>query len=292
MPDSSPFARARDGRDRSAQLSWRKPTIEVMGVLSMRVPSKAALAFLLLVPNIAWACGVIAEGPRVMHAAVTPEPALTITFLGHASFLIETPGRVTAVTDYNGINVPDDPPDIATMNHAHQTHYTDDPDPRIKYVLHGWRDDGKPAQIDLTYRDLHVWNAPTNTRAWGSASGTVYYGNSIFVFESAGLCVAHLSHLHHLLTPDDLTALGQLDVVMAPIDGVYTLSQIDMVKVLDQLHAPLVIPMHYFTPGVLNRFLDRVRDRYTIRTSATATTTLSHATLPRQPEILVLPGGY
>ncbi|MBV9201128.1 MAG: MBL fold metallo-hydrolase [Alphaproteobacteria bacterium] len=31
--------------------------------------------------------------------------------------------------------------------------------------------------------------------------GTRYNGNSIFVFDTADLCIAHLSHLHHTLTP-------------------------------------------------------------------------------------------
>jgi L-ascorbate metabolism protein UlaG (beta-lactamase superfamily) len=187
------------------------------------------------------------------------------------------------------VNVPEDPPDIATMNHAHSTHYTDHPDPRIKYVLHGWRDDGKPAQIDLMYRDMHVSNLPTNIRDW--QGGTEYYGNSIFLFESAGLCVAHLSHLHHLLTDQDLAVLGHIDVVMAPVDGAYTMSHQDMAKVLDELQPRVVLPMHYFTRDVLDQFLALVRDRYVVRENATPTTIVSRTNLPTRPEIWVLPGG-
>ena len=184
---------------------------------------------ILFAPRLAKAgCTPIAiNAPRVIPADAAPD-TLTITFLGHASFLIETPDGVRAVTDYNGSNVLRDPPDIATMNHAHSTHYTDYPDPRIRYVLHGWRDDGTPAQIDLTVRDLHVANLPTNIR--DGQGGTEVYGNSIFLFESAGLCIAHLSHLHHLLTDQDLVLLGHIDVVMAPVDGVFTMSQPDMAR--------------------------------------------------------------
>lgn len=244
-----------------------------------------------LLPRLALAgCVPIAmTEPRVMLASAAPD-GLRITFLGHASFLIETPGGVMAVTDYNGVNIPADPPDIATMNHAHATHYTDHPDPRIKYVLHGWRDDGKPAQIDLTYRDLHVTNLPTNIRDW--RGGTEYYGNSIFLFESAGLCVAHLSHLHHLLTEQDIEALGHVDVVMAPVDGIYTMSQPDMVKVLEELQPRIVMPMHYFTRDVLERFLALEKDRYPVREFSPPTVVVSRATLPAKPEIWVLPGGY
>jgi L-ascorbate metabolism protein UlaG (beta-lactamase superfamily) len=247
--------------------------------------------FAALLPRLAEAgCSPIALGtPRVMLAASTPD-TITVTFLGHASFLIESPGGVQAVTDYNGINIPSDPPDIATMNHAHSTHYTDHPDPRIKHVLHGWRDDGGPAEIDLTVGDMHVSNLPTNIRDWHG--GTEMYGNSIFLFETAGVCIAHLSHLHHLLTDQDLVLLGHIDVVMAPVDGVYTMSQPDMAKVLDELHPRLVLPMHYFTRDVVDRFVDLVKDRYAIRFDDTSTMRISRATLPERPTIEVLPGGY
>ena len=246
----------------------------------------------LLIPRFADAgCTPVAlDAPRVMRAGAVLPGTLTVTFLGHASFLIETPGGARAVTDYNGYNAPADPPDIVTMNHAHSTHYTDRPDPRIRYVLRGWRDDGRPADVDLTWRDLHVANLPTNIRDW--QGGTEVYGNSIFLFESGGLCIAHLSHLHHLLTEQDLVLLGHIDAVMAPVDGVYTMSQPDVAAVLDQIHPRLVLPMHYFTRDVVGRFIDLVRDRYAVRISDSPTLLLSRASMPDRPTIVVLPGGY
>jgi L-ascorbate metabolism protein UlaG (beta-lactamase superfamily) len=257
-----------------------------MGILRACV-----LCVLALLPRLASAgCTPIASNEsHVTLAGVVPD-TLTVTFLGHASFLIETPGGTRAVTDYNGINVPVEPPDIATMNHAHSTHYTNHPDPRIPHVLHGWREDGKAAAIDLTVGDLHVANLPTNIRDW--QGGTEVYGNSIFLFESAGVCIAHLSHLHHLLTDQDLTLLGHIDVVMAPVDGVYTMSQADMAAVLEQIHPRLVLPMHYFIRDVVDRFVELVRDRYAVRVSDSPTLLVSRATLPQRPTIVVLPGGF
>jgi hypothetical protein len=43
----------------------------------------------------------------------------TITFLGHASYQIDTPQGVRAITDYNGVNGFGRKPDIVTMNNAH-----------------------------------------------------------------------------------------------------------------------------------------------------------------------------
>jgi L-ascorbate metabolism protein UlaG (beta-lactamase superfamily) len=238
----------------------------------------------------ALACGVSASlAPPLSLAAYTAAaPGVQITALGHASFLIRTPANVTIVTDYNGVNIPDEPPTIATMNHAHSTHYTMHPDPRIKYVLHGWKEGDKIPDYDLTVGDVRVRNLPTNIRDWNG--GTEYYGNSIFVFESAGLCIAHLSHLHHLLNDEDIAALGPLDVVMMPIDGVWTMNHEDIAKVMFSLHAPLYIPFHYYGDvDLVKRFLHVVDGQYTVTWSQTPTVTLSRATLPVAPEILVLP---
>jgi L-ascorbate metabolism protein UlaG (beta-lactamase superfamily) len=114
--------------------------------------------------------------------------------------------------------------------------------------------------------------------------------NSMFVFEVAELCIAHLGHLHHTLTPEHLKALGRIDVVLAPVDGTYTLSVEDMIQVLRDIQAPLVIPMHAFGLSSLQRFVGRLEERYVVELSDTPTVTLSRDTLPPQPTLLVLPG--
>ena len=216
------------------------------------------------------------------------EQVLRLTFLGHASFLIESPEGSSAVTDYNGINVPPRSPDVVSMNIAHTSHYTDWPDPAIPHVLRGWGVEGKPTLHNLRVKDLNVRNVPTNIRDFGG--GGIRSGNSIFVFETAALCVAHLGHLHHLLTPDHLAELGKIDVLLVPVDGAYTLGQQFMLEVMRQIGAPLNIPMHYFTKFTLDRFLDNARGEYAIRVSDTPVVILSRDMLPKEREILVLPG--
>ena len=75
---------------------------------------------------------------RVIPVAALDADQVRITYIGHATFLIESPQLVRIATDYNDYVRPPVVPDIATMNHAHDTHYTDNPDPAIKYVLRGW----------------------------------------------------------------------------------------------------------------------------------------------------------
>jgi L-ascorbate metabolism protein UlaG (beta-lactamase superfamily) len=136
--------------------------------------------------------------PAAFRLALAPDQ-VRVNYVGHSTFLIESPQGVRIATDYNDYVRPSVVPDIATMNHAHDTHYTDRPDPRIKYVLRGWGPSpNEPARHDLQVKDVRVRNVPTNIRTW--SGGTERHGNSIFIFEMANLCVAHLGHLHHTLT--------------------------------------------------------------------------------------------
>jgi L-ascorbate metabolism protein UlaG (beta-lactamase superfamily) len=260
----------------------------------------AGIAALLIVPFsvpaslAAESCpGLTASAPlRMIPAALEPAALqadqASLTFVGHATFLIESPGGVRIATDYNDYVRPTVTPDIATMNRAHATHHSYAPDPGVRHVLRGWDAPGRPARHDLEVGDVRVRNVPTNTR--DEDGGTRLYGNSIFVFETAGLCIAHLGHLHHPLEPEHLRDLGRIDVVLAPVDGTWTLNRDDMLSVLAALNAPLVVPMHYFGPETLGRFLDKARDRFEISFNETPTLVVSRATLPRRPRILVLPG--
>lgn len=259
----------------------------------------AVLAALVLAPGLAAAqpekCPrMVADRAPVRLAALDAGPRLAaaaglvrLTFLGHASFLIESPAGVTVVTDYNDYIRPPLVPRVVTMNHAHDTHYTEAPEAGIEYVLRGWSPDGGPAHHELTLDDVWIRNVPTNIRR---GAGTEYDGNSMFVFEVAGLCIAHLGHLHHLLTPAHLEALGRIDVVLAPVDGSYTLDIEGMVETLKAINAPLVIPMHYFSAWGLERFLSRLGREWQVERSADAAVMLARETLPKTPTVLVLPG--
>jgi len=249
-------------------------------------------------PLPAWAqqadrCLAVAQSPGLVVPA-NYRPAdlkpteVRLTFVGHSTWLIETPGMVKIATDYNDYLRPPVVPDIATMNRAHTSHYSNFPDPDIKYVLRGWNPEGGPARHDMTVSDVRVRNVPTNIRDWGG--GTIPYGNSIFIFEVAGLCIGHLGHLHHTLTDQQISQIGQLDVVMVPVDGSYTMDTAGMVEVLKALRARLILPMHYFNPYTLDRFLVRVRDDFLVETAAEPMIVVSQATLPSEPKVLVLPG--
>jgi L-ascorbate metabolism protein UlaG (beta-lactamase superfamily) len=237
---------------------------------------------------------VASRTPRAMPAgfslAALKGDQVRITYSGHSTFLIESPRLVRIATDYNDYVRPPVMPDIVTMNHAHSTHYTDRPDPAIKHVLRGWGPSPEePARHDMTFQDVRVRNVPTNIRSWISG-GTERHGNSIFIFEMAQMCIAHLGHLHHTLNQQQLNEMGRVDVVLVPVDGSMTLDLEGMFEVLNALKAPLMIPMHVFSAYTLNRFLARAKEQWDVEHNDTPSILLSKTTLPATPKVLVLPG--
>jgi L-ascorbate metabolism protein UlaG (beta-lactamase superfamily) len=172
------------------------------------------------------------------------------------------------------------------MNHAHYTHYTDNPDPAIQHVLRGWNPEGGPADHNLTVGDVRIRNVPTDIRRWERMVEPD--GNSIFIFEVADLCIGHLGHLHQKLSHEQLALIGRLDVVFVPVDGSYTMDLASMIDVLQDLRASLVIPMHVFGGRSLELFLAGVRGDFAIRVDDDATVGVSLESLPREPTVLVL----
>jgi hypothetical protein len=206
--------------------------------------------------------------PSLVQLAQLKPGDVRISYVGHSTFLLETPRGVRIATDYNDYVRPSVIPEIVTMNRAHSTHYTNSPDPSIQHVLRGWNPDGGAAQHDITVEDIRVRNVPTNIRSYSG----------------------HLGHLHHTLTTQQLAQIGQLDIVLVPVDGSFTLDVAGMVEVLKSLRAPLMIPMHYFSSYTLERFMHEARQVFEVETSDIPTVVVSRASLPKTPKILVLPG--
>lgn len=237
-------------------------------------------------------CIALAQNqPTIMHAALSDgleKDSVLIRYIDHASFAIVAADGTTAVTDYTGYTGTQDfVPEVATMNNAHDTHWTSAPDPRIPHVLKGWGEGMEPASHWLDLGSMLVRNVTTDTRG-PFGEGAKKDGNSIFIFEVAGLCIGHLGHLHQIPSPEQYAAIGRLDVVMVPIDGGFTMRQSDMEGVVRHFRSSVVIPMHWFSLDSLQRFLDEMSPEFSVVETGGAQIVLTRKDLPTQPTILVL----
>jgi L-ascorbate metabolism protein UlaG (beta-lactamase superfamily) len=242
-------------------------------------------------------CLAISQGPAratpvSLRQAANPADGVAITYGGHSTYYIDTPAGVRIATDWNGAYRSGRLPDVVTMNRAHSTHYTLFPDPHIAHVLHGWGDDGQPAQIAERIGDVFIRNVTTDIRRFysdDSSGEMIRDGNSIFIFEVAGLCIGHLGHLHHPLDDARFAAIGRLDIVMVPIDGTYTMSLDGISDITRRLRAAVVLPMHRFaTP--LEDFMRRIGQQFEIDVRTERSLKISRETLPGTPTVIILDG--
>ncbi len=235
---------------------------------------------------------VEAPGLRVIPASFRAAPAadtVRITYIDHAMFLIQA-GEVSAITDYAGFHGPTTfLPDAVTMNNAHSTHWTPAPDPAIPHVLPGWAEAEGPRDHHLDLGDMLIRNVHTDTRRGGFVQPA---GNSIFVFEAAGLCIGHLGHLHHMPTEAQLAALGRLDVVMAAVDGGLTLDHPTLIGLLSRLRSSVVIPMHWFGRSTLETFIAGMPESFAVERPGDSVVEVSLRALPDRPTVLVLEPRY
>ncbi|MEM6939600.1 MAG: MBL fold metallo-hydrolase [Pseudomonadota bacterium] len=222
---------------------------------------------------------------------LVPHEEVFLHYIAHASFLLRSHGGLNMVTDYTGFTgtLPFIP-DVVTMNHAHSSHWTANPDPAIPNILPGWGAFGEGIEHRVDLGEVLVRNVSTDIRS--PFSGVEPKGNSIFIFEMAGLCVGHLGHLHHAPDPGQYAALGRVDVVMAPVDGGFTLDLPTMIAVLKRLRSSIVIPMHWFTDYALDQFLLGMRDDFSIVEVGGPSLTVSLDRLPSKPTIMVLRPSY
>jgi L-ascorbate metabolism protein UlaG (beta-lactamase superfamily) len=72
--------------------------------------------------------------------------------------------------------------------------------------------------------------------------------NGVFVMDIDGLRIVHLGDLGHKLNDAQIKKIGDVDILMVPVGGTYTINGLDAREVIDQLHPRrYVIPMHYGT---------------------------------------------
>ncbi|APX12062.1 MBL fold metallo-hydrolase [Tateyamaria omphalii] len=232
------------------------------------------------------------DGAQFVHRAsydveVAPE-TVRIHYIAHASFLIRTAGGLNMVTDFTGFTGSAPMiPDVVTMNHAHETHWTAFPDPAIPHVLRGWGEEhGAGINHRLDLGEVLVRNVSTDIRSqW---SGVEANGNSIFVFEVAGLCIGHLGHLHHEPNAEQYAAIGRLDVVMAAVDGGMTVDLPTMMRIVSRLRSSIVIPMHWFGDFTLDAFLTGMAEEFQVVETGGPSLDVSLDRLPSRPTIMVL----
>ena len=78
------------------------------------------------------------------------------------------------------------------------------------------------------------------------AGGTLRGPNRIHIFDlPSGLRAVHLGDLGHLLTEEQVSAIGTPDVLMIPVGGFFTIGPHEAKAVCEMLEPRVIVPMHF-----------------------------------------------
>jgi len=163
-----------------------------------------------------------------------------IKWWGHASFLITTSNNKMILTDpyneelpYNKIT---DKPDYVTVSHDHFDHNAVDllkGSPEVIKKSSGFEDDNISVKGISVYHD--------------DAEGDKRGENIIFIINTDGYKIAHLGDLGHELNKEDLNRLKDIDILLIPVGGNYTIDAKKAKNIVDKINPKIVLPMHYKT---------------------------------------------
>lgn len=115
--------------------------------------------------------------------------------------------------------------------------------------------------------------------------------NTIFNISLDGLNIVHLGDLGHVLTEGQIAEVGNCDILMVPVGGVFTVDAKKAIEIVTQLEPRMIIPMHYKVPGIKFE-LDDV-DAFLKEMGAEAVVpqtklTITKEKLPEEPHVVVL----
>jgi L-ascorbate metabolism protein UlaG (beta-lactamase superfamily) len=194
-------------------------------------------------------CAVLISG----SAAAQEGKKLTIRWYGQSFFQITTSAGTRIVVDPHSIQqYPRDmvAADLVLITHPHADHSSlaRIPDRDKVKVLTGVKGTVRRQEwnrIDEKFHDAHIYSVGT---FHDKDSGMTRGRNSCIIIEVDGLRICHLGDLGHELSERQLQSIGEVDILMVPIGGIYTINGTDAKKVVEQIKPKrMILPMHYGT---------------------------------------------
>jgi len=155
---------------------------------------------------------------------------MTLTWNGHACFTFDTLEGTVVFDPYEpdyvpGLHLPELAADVVLCSHGHNDHCWP------QGVRMTRRTPGFTVEVVESFHD--------------DAGGSLRGENKIHIVDIHGFRLAHLGDLGHVLTEEQLQAMGHIDVLLVPMGGYYTIDALQAKQVCDLLQPRIIVPMHY-----------------------------------------------
>lgn len=137
-----------------------------------------------------------------------------------------------------GLRIPKLEADILLVSHNHYDHNN------IKAV------EGDPFLVDgpgeYEVKGIFIQGIDSyHDSSFGKERGL----NTIYIIETEEMKICHLGDLGQKeLTDEQIEKIIEVDILMIPVGGIFTISAKEAMKIISQIEPKIVIPMHYCLP--------------------------------------------
>jgi len=208
---------------------------------------------------------------------------MDITWYGQACFRLRDRNVSVVADPYDkttGLKLPRLIADIITVSHQHDDHNFVEGVKGEPFVISG------PGEYEI--KGLFI----TGVAMWHDDTGGALRGrNTIYLYEFADATVCHLGDLGHVPSQSQVEELGNVDVLLVPVGGQYTLDAAKAAEVVSLIEPSIVIPMHYALPDLaykldpLEVFLKEMGVKESERRESLSVT---NRQMPEETKVLIL----
>lgn len=210
---------------------------------------------------------------------------MKVKWLGHAAFLVTAGDGTRVVLDpygeFGGLKHKpiDEHADIVVISHEHGDHCGG----KIRGNPQTIKGAGERKVKGIEFKGIETYHDTSGGKERGP--------NTVFKFNVDGLNVCHMGDLGHMLSDSQLEAIGEVDVLMVPVGGFYTIDAATASKLAGSLKPRITIPMHYssekceFPIACVDDFLE---NKTGVRKAGSSEIEIFPGKLPETSEIIVL----
>ena len=169
---------------------------------------------------------------------------MEIKYLAHSSFLIKTKDAKVVMDPFDpkvtGLKFSKQEADIVTISHEHKDHSFTELIEGTPLIL-TW-----PGQFEK--KGVRIWGFSSY---YDKVEGKERGENVMYKIESEGVSILHCGDLGAMPNDAQIDEIGDVDVLLVPIGGKYTLTSDEAMHLIKKVEPSIVIPMHYGRPDLI-----------------------------------------
>ena len=168
---------------------------------------------------------------------------MTITWYGHSCFRLESKDASILIDPFSpevGLRPPKIKDDIVLVSHEHYDHNNTEGLPKDALLIKG------PGEYEV--KGVFIKGIQSfHDKSQGQERGL----NTIYAIKMEDLVIVHMGDFgQSALTEEQIEKIGEVDILMIPTGGVYTINYKEAVEAISQIEPKIAIPMHYKIPGL------------------------------------------